>query len=393
MKKIVLSISIIAFLIFITKQWISANPKTMAQELLAAANITINGSKDEDIVINDDSLYARAISQGSLGLGEAYMDGLWDCRALDQFFDTILSAQLDQKIPKNLNTFVSFLKAKVINLQSPSRAFEVGEKHYDLDNDLFKLMLDKNMIYSCAYWKNADNLDAAQENKLDLICKKLYLKPGMKLLDIGCGWGGLAKFAAQNYGVEVVGITISKEQAEYAQENTKGLPVQIRLQDYRDLNEQFDRIVSVGMFEHVGYKNYKTFMEVTNKLLKDDGLMLLHTIGNNISQFTGDEWINKYIFPNGMLPSINQISDAFEGLFVMEDWHNFGPDYDKTLMAWYNNFIKAWPELKSRYSDRFYRMWTYYLLMCAGTFRSRKIQLWQIVLSKHGVPGGYVSIR
>ena len=233
----------------------------------------------------------------------------------------------------------------------------------------------------------------AQENKLDLICKKLYLKPGMKLLDIGCGWGGLARYAAKNYGVQVVGVTISKEQAACAQRDKQRYPVEIRLQDYRDLNEKFDRIVSVGMFEHVGYKNYHTFMEVTHELLKDDGLMFLHTIGGNVSYTRGDDWIDKYIFPNGMLPSIAQIGNSIEHLFVMEDWHNFGADYDKTLMAWYANFEKSWPSLQPKYGDRFYRMWKYYLLSCAGLFRARGIQLWQIMLSKKGVIGGYQSVR
>jgi cyclopropane-fatty-acyl-phospholipid synthase len=254
-------------------------------------------------------------------------------------------------------------------------------------------MLDKNMIYSCAYWKNAETLEQAQENKCKLICEKLYLKPGMKILDIGCGWGGLALYAAKNYGVEVIGVTISQEQAEYAREITKDYPVEIRLQDYREIDELFDRIVSVGMFEHVGVKNYKTFMNTAHTLLKDGGLLLLHTIGSNSSLTYGDPWITKYIFTNGMLPSVEQIARASQGLFVMEDWHNFGADYDKTLMAWNENFEKNWPLLQSKYGDRFYRMWKYYLLSCAGVFRARGIQLWQIVFSKSGVLSGYHSIR
>ena len=386
-----LSISAVAY--FVTQKIRYSDPHLIAQKLLAHADIEINGTRPWDIIVHNDQLYARVLSQGSLGLGESYMDEWWDSPALDQFFFKLLRADVAQYIPYNLNTFFTYLKAKILNLQSKSRAFQVGQYHYDLGDDLFSAMLDDNMQYSCAYWSYAADLDSAQEAKLDLICKKLYLRPGMTLLDIGCGWGGLARYAATHYGVSVVGITISKEQAYFAQNFTKNLPIQIRLQDYRDTHEQFDRIASVGMFEHVGYKNYRIFAQTARKLLKDDGLMLLHTIGGNVSQNRGDEWMDKYIFTNGMLPSIAQIGKSIEGLFVMEDWHNFGADYDKTLMAWYHNFQKNWPRLKTKYGDRFYRMWSYYLLACAGLFRARNIQLWQIVLSKQGVLGGYQSVR
>lgn len=369
------------------------DPQAWAQSILSKADIQINGNRPWDMTVHNPKLYQRVLDQGSLGLGEAYMDGWWDSPNLDQFFYKILQADLGDKISLNWTLLAYVIKAKLMNMQSKARAFQVGEQHYDLDNDLFAAMLDDRMIYSCAYWRNAQNLNQAQEAKLDLICKKLNLKPGMTLLDIGCGWGGLARYAAQNYGVDVTGITVSKEQAQLAQESCTGLPVKIVVQDYRDLNQKFDRIVSVGMFEHVGYKNYATFMNVVHACLKDDGLCLLHTIGGNLSTTAADPWINKYIFPNGMLPSMQQITQATEGLFIIEDWHNFGADYDKTLMAWYDRFVAAWPELKGRYDERFYRMWKYYLLSCAGLFRARKAQLWQIMLAKNGVDGGYRSIR
>lgn len=383
----------ILLLIFLIWQIGQSEPESVARNLLAQADVQINGDRPWDISVKNPALFARVMAQGSLGLGESYMQDWWDCQALDQFFFTIMRADLAKKVPKNMRTFMTYLKSKLINLQSKERAFQVGQHHYDLGDDLFAAMLDKRMLYSCGYWKNAKNLDQAQEHKLELICKKLYLKPGMKVLDIGCGWGGLALYAAKNYGVSVVGVTVSKEQAAYAQKIAQGYPVEIRLQDYRDVHETFDRIVSVGMFEHVGYKNYDTFMRIACNLLADDGLMLLHTIGGNRSETCGDDWIEKYIFPNGMLPSISQIGAAIENRFVMEDWHNFSADYDKTLMAWHANFIKHWPELQSKYGDEFYRMWNYYLLSCAGMFRARCLQLWQIVLSKKGVLGGYVSVR
>jgi cyclopropane-fatty-acyl-phospholipid synthase len=249
------------------------------------------------------------------------------------------------------------------------------------------------MVYSCAYWKDANNLDDAQEAKLDLICKKLDLHSGSRILDIGCGWGSFARYAAEQYGAEVVGITVSRDQANFARERCAGLPVEIRLQDYRDVEGMFDRIVSVGMFEHVGYKNYRTYMETARRLLKDGGLFLLHTIGRGETRRENDAWIEKYIFPNSMIPSMKQISAAIEKLFVVEDWHNFSADYDATLMAWFRNFDLNWDSLNEQYDVRFYRMWKYYLLSCAAAFRTRHMQVWQIILSKEGVAGGYRSIR
>jgi cyclopropane-fatty-acyl-phospholipid synthase len=361
------------------------------QELLSLAGIKINGNNPWDIQVKDKSVYSRVLSNGSLGLGESYMEGLWDCEQLDEFFNRVLRANLDKKVDV---TFIwHVLKAKFLNLQSESRAFLVGQHHYDLDNELYRLMLDKRMIYSCGYWKNAKNLDEAQEHKMDLICKKVGLKKGMKVLDIGCGWGGFAKYAAEKYKVSVVGVTVSKEQAKLARQVCKGLPVEIRVQDYRSLNEKFDRIISIGMFEHVGPKNHREYMKIIYNCLKQEGLFLLHTIGSNESFYVPEPWIHTYIFPNGIVPSAKQIMHACEGLLVLEDWHSFGIDYDKTLMAWHKNFNKNWNKIKSKYDERFFRMWNYYLLSCAGGFRARINQLWQIVLSKKGIEGGYSSIR
>ena len=366
--------------------------KQTTKNIFAIADININENRPWDIQVHDNRFYQRVLAQGSLGLGESYMDKWWDCEKLDEFFYKVLKADLSRKV-KVKGVLYDVLKAKVINMQSKGRAFEVGEKHYDIGNELYQHMLDKQMVYTCGYWRNANNLNDAQEAKLELTCKKLNLKPGMKVLDIGCGWGSFAKYAAEKYKVKVVGITISKEQVELGNALCTGLPVEIRLQDYRDLNEKFDRVVSLGMFEHVGPKNYRTYMKVVNKYLKDDGLFLLHTIGTNTSKGGTDRWINKYIFPNGVLPSVKQIAKASERLFVLEDWHNFGADYEKTLMAWHYNFEKNWNKIKENYDERFKRMWNYYLLSCAGAFRAEKYRLWQIVFSKSGVEGGYESVR
>ena len=367
--------------------------KKIAEDILGLADIKINGNNPWDITVHNDDFYKRVLTQGELGLGESYMDNWWDAEEVDSFIYKVLTAKLDEKIKHSFSILAKLVLARIFNMQSVKRAFIIGERHYDLGNDLFQNMLDKRMNYSCAYWKNANTLDEAQENKLDLICKKLYLEPGMRILDIGCGWGAFAKYAVEKYGVEVVGITVSKEQVELGRKMCEGLPVEFRLTDYRNINEKFDRIVSVGMIEHVGYKNYRTYFQVAHRCLKEGGLFLLHTIGNLKSVKAGDPWTDKYIFPNGMLPSIAQLSKAAENLFVIEDLHNFGADYDKTLMAWYKNFINNWDKLKEKYGERFFRMWKYFLLSSAGSFRARKNQLWQFVLSKNGVPGGYITFR
>lgn len=360
--------------------------------LLADADIVLNGDHPWDMQVNDERLFRRIWAEGSLGLGEAYMDGWWDCERLDVFFDRVLRAGLDKRVRCWVDV-CNHLCARLMNMQSRRRAYKVGEQHYDLGNDLFERMLDERMIYSCGYWREADTVDEAQRAKLDLICRKLKLEPGMRLLDIGCGWGGLLRFAAEEYGVEGVGVTISQEQVAHARKNCQGLPVEVHLQDYRDLNEQFDAVASVGMFEHVGGKNHRRFMEVAESCLLDNGLFLLHSIGQQHSSAGGEPWLTKYIFPNGDLPCARQVAETSEDFFILEDWHNFGPDYDHTLMAWLANVEASWEELPARYDERFRRMWRYYLQSCAGGFRSRTIQLWQVVFSKCGTPGTYHSVR
>lgn len=369
----------------------SAGPKSYFTSILKDAGIELGGSRPFDVTVHDDRLWGRAISHGTLGFGEAYMDGWFDTDALDQFIYKLLEYDIYAHLKPDIGLALSFVRGKLLNLQR-ARVTEVGERHYDIGNDLYAAMLDKRMIYSCGYWAEATTLDAAQEAKLDLICRKVGLVPGMKILDIGSGWGGFLKFAAERYGVEGVGITISKEQAAYAEATKGSLPIETRLMDYMALDGQFDRVISIGMFEHVGYKNYEAYLRKVHALLKPDGLFLLHTIGNNFTSTHGDPWTEKYIFPNGMLPSIRQIAAASERLFVMEDWHNFGADYDRTLMAWWANFDAAWPSLRDKYGDRFWRMWRFYLQVFAAMFRARNIHLWQVVLSRGGVRGGYRRI-
>ena len=362
------------------------------RKLLCSADIEVGGNRPWDVQVHDSRTYGRILTQGTLGLGESYMDGWWDAERVDEFIFRLLTADIKAHVPIDFGLWASYLKAVFLNLQR-LRKYDVGKKHYDVGNDLYRAMLDERMIYSCGYWREAKTLDQAQQAKLDLICKKARLEKGQKVLDIGSGWGGFLKFAAQNYGVEGTGVTISEQQFELSKLVCDDVPVDIFLKDYKSVKGQFDAVISIGMFEHVGYKNYRSYMRKVKGLLKDDGLFVLHTIGGNHTVTHGDPWSDRYIFPHGMLPSIKQIARATEGVFVMEDWHNFGADYDRTLMVWHNNFEIAWPKLQHRYDTRFYRMWRYYLLSFAAMFRARKIQLWQIVLSKNGAAGGYNSIR
>jgi cyclopropane-fatty-acyl-phospholipid synthase len=363
-----------------------ASPEKIIRGLLDLVEVGIDGKQPWDLLVHDPRFYGRVLHEVQLGLGESYMDGWWDCQAIDQFVTRALVANLDQKIRGNWKIAWTILKGKILNRQSRSRAFEVGQRHYDLGNDLYSRMLDRRLNYTCAYWKNASNLDEAQEAKLDLVCKKIGLKPGMRLLELGCGWGSFAKFAAERYGAQVLGVTVSKEQVQLGMERCKGLPVELRLQDYREVEGTYDAVISIGIMEHVGYKNYATYMQVVDRCLKPDGVAFIHTIGANQSLVAADAFSDRYIFPNGMLPSISQLGRAMEKKFVMEDWHNIGPHYDPTLMAWHANFERGWPELRDQYGERFYRMWRFYLLSSAGSFRSRRQQLWQIVMTRAGTP-------
>lgn len=371
---------------------INSSLKKKVEGLLAEADIRIGGKRPGDITVHNPKLYSRVLAGGSLALGEAYMDGWWDCKDLDVFAYKILKADLNRKIisPKMI---AHYIKATLLNQQTKHKSKKVTHIHYDLGNDFYQAMLDKRMQYTCGYFKDTKDLDKAQEQKLDLICRKLKLKKTDKVLELGAGFGGFARFAAEKYGCHVTSYNISKEQVRFAREYTKGLPVKIILADYREAKGEYDKVVSIGMCEHVGYKNYKTFMKTAHRCLKKGGLFLIHTIGHDVSRKSTDPWISKYIFPNSLVPSSHQLIDAQEGLFILEDWHNFGAYYDTTLMAWNHNFEKNWKKFRPQYGETFYRMWRYYLLMCAGLFRARKAQLWHIVLSKGGVEGGYESIR
>jgi len=369
--------------------------------MLSPSDVSIGETQPWDIQVNNPRFFRRILDGGRLALGESYVDGDWDCPSLDEMTCELLEVGVRPPLWSMRREIALIIASKLVNMQNRRRAWEIGSHHYDLDNEFYQEMLGPSMAYSCALYRNgAQDLTEAQNAKFELVWKKLGLKPGMRILDIGAGWGGFAHFAASRK-VEVVGITVSKEQAAYARERCRGLPVDIHLMSYPDLpkhfGNQFDRVLSIGMFEHVGPKNYGLFMRVNAACLKGDGLAFLHTIGGSGYP---DLWTHRYIFPNGVLPNMRQIVDAVRGVFVIEDIDNFGADYDHTLMAWYENFKTAWPHFVGSHTrngrtfdERFYRLWEFYLKTAAGAFRARSIHLWQIVLSKRGVPGGYMPVR
>jgi cyclopropane-fatty-acyl-phospholipid synthase len=377
----------------------------LVAHLLAHADIRIGGSRPWDIMVRDPRFYRRALAGGSIGLGESFMDGWWDCAALDQAIARMLRADLRRKIRLSPSMLSDVLAEQLPNLPyvvpglrpflSRFRSFmAVAERHYEVGNEFYGMTLGSHMLYSCLYWKTAKTLGEAEDAKLALSCRKLALAPGQRVLDLGCGWGGFARYAAENHGVSVVGVTISEQQRALAIERCRGLPVEIRLQDYREITGRFDRIASFGMFEHVGRQNFEAYMRVAHDCLTEDGLFLLETIGDNVSKSECNPWFQKYIFaaPTSMFPSIREIAQATEGRFVVEDWHNFGADYAPTLRAWHDNVAAHRDWIVAQYGERFYRMWVFYLLSCAGAFAARAYQMWQILLAKRGIPGGFRQV-
>ena len=376
------------------------NSEKLVRELLTSAGVEIGGAGASAIRVHDDRFYDRVLSQGAYGLAESYVDLWWDSDRVDQVICQLLEADLTSRVPRDWRTAAAWLRAQLVNLQTVRRAPQVAHAHYDLGNEFFAAMLGRSMTYSCGYWARAATLDDAQDAKLQLICDKLDIGPRDHVLDIGCGWGGCARWAAERRGARVTGVTVSAPQAEFARAHCRGLPVDIAVMDYRDpevlRRGPYSKVVSVGMFEHVGSKNYRTFMRIAHDALGDSGVMLLQTIGRSGWTEPSDVWVDRHLFPNAALPAMAEISDAASRLFVIEDWHNFGGDYDRTLMAWHANFERAIADGDPCIprSDRFRRMWRYYLLSFAGSFRSRvRMQLWQVVLATRGIRPAYRSVR
>jgi cyclopropane-fatty-acyl-phospholipid synthase len=354
------------------------------REILATAGITVGGDAPWDMQVHDDRLYARVLREGTLGFGEAYVEGWWDSPSIDELSTRLLHAKIDEAVRENWVLLAHVVRARLFNLQAITRAFEIGQRHYDLGNELYEAMLDRRMIYTCAYWNGAQTLDEAQEAKLELVCQKIGARPGMRILDLGCGWAGFASYVAERHGAQVVGMTVSKEQVAWAKAKYPDLPIDIRLDDYRNATGTYDAVVSIGLLEHVGPKNYRGYMELVDRCLVPDGVAFIHTITGNHARRHIDPWYNKYIFPNAVLPTVGQITGAMEQLFVVEDIHNIGPHYDRTLMEWNNNFEAAWPKLRATHDEKFYRMWRFYLHTSAASFRARYLGLHQTVMTRIG---------
>jgi cyclopropane-fatty-acyl-phospholipid synthase len=354
-------------------------------EALAGAGITVGGDAPWDIQIRDQRTFARVLRDGTLGVGEAFVEGWWDCQALDQMIARVVRARIPAELSKSWPLRAQLVKARLFNLQL-ARPFEVGERHYDVGNDLYEAMLGQRMVYTCAYYKDATTLDGAQEAKLDLVCRKIGLRSGMRVLDLGCGWGGFAAFAAERYGASVVGYTVSRAQAAWAKEKYARLAVDIRLDDYRRATGHYDAVVSIGLMEHVGAKNHRGYMELAARCLVPGGIAFVHTIGGAGPRTQIDPWFDKYVFPNAAIPTLGQLAAAMQGILVPEDVQNIGPHYDRTLMDWWANFEAAWPRLRARYGDTFYRVWKYYLLVSAAYFRTREHNLYQVVATPVGAP-------
>jgi cyclopropane-fatty-acyl-phospholipid synthase len=357
----------------------------LMRDMLARAGVTVGGTEPWDVQIHDPRVYMRVLREGTMGVGDSYVDGWWDSPALDQMLERLIRARIDQELRQSWVLAAHVVRARLFNRQA-SRAFEVGERHYDVGNDLYEAMLGPRMMYTCAYWKDADTLDAAQEAKLDLVCRKIGLRAGMRVLDLGCGWGGFAAFAAERYGANVVGYTVSRQQVAFAAERYAGLSVEIRHDDYRNATGTYDAVVSIGLMEHVGPKNHRAYMEQAARCLVPGGIAFIHTISGAKARNQIDPWFEKHIFPNAVIPTLGQLATSMEEILVPEDVQNIGPHYDRTLMAWWEKFEAAWPRLRERYGDRFYRMWKYYLLTSAAEFRARQHNLIQIVATAVGTP-------
>jgi cyclopropane-fatty-acyl-phospholipid synthase len=362
-------------------------------QLLEAADITINGSRAWDPQVHSPRFWQYLFARGTLGLGEAYMEGLWDVPDMPEFFNRVLRSKVPEGVRVTPHLIWQVLQARLFNMQDIGRSRRVAALHY-AETEAYRASLDDRMTGSCGYWpEGVTTIDAAQEAKLDLVCRKIGLKPGDTVWDIGCGWGAFMGFAAERYGARCVGVTVSPDQAAYGRQRYAHLPIEFQVKDYREFEGRADHVVSMGMFEHVGHKNHRAYFEKARAVIADDGLFMLHTVGDQRSSETIDPWLEKYIFPGGVIPSMAQIGAGIDGLFSVIDVHNIGPHYDRTLCAWHRNFTANWPTPQTEADRRFYRMWEYYLLVCAGGFRARVLQVWQVVLATRGVPEGYVTQR
>lgn len=396
------------------KRPVAGIEQKVVSEVFKAAGVRIGAKGSHDLAVNDPAFFRRLLGDPLLQFGETYMDGLWDSPAVDEVVAKLFSAERDGRISTVLPLWrvpglaglalirhgYRYIRDRLTNRQTRARSTTVAEEHYDAGNELYRLMLDPTLTYTSGVWAPGYTLEDAQNAKYDLIARKLGLKPGQRVLDIGSGFGGFARFAAKNYGAKVTGITISIEQLKAARALSAGVEgVEFLYSDYRDIphrfpKDAFDHVVSIEMIEAVGPKNLAEYFQAAHAALKDGGRFVIQAIANNRDVFNNNPWAGKYIFRDGVAPSTEQVDKAARRAFGRPvDRQRITGHYDKTLMAWHENFTRAWPQLKGEYGERFKRMWDFYLLAAAGLFRAGDIQLDQTVYVKGGRPGEEPRVR
>ncbi len=355
-----------------------------------------NPDKEKPITLKllNKKLNYKLLFNPDISFPEAYVNG--EIKIENGTLLDFLNLTFKNLGPGEINTSGYFVKKFLhayrffTNFNLPLKSKKNVEHHYDLGEELYNLFLDKKFrMYSCAYWKSPEeSLEQAQQNKINHIIKKLDLRAGQKVLDIGCGWGGLCFEMAKQSKCEVTGITLSKNQYEYCVKKSKELKLDnqchFELLDYRHLNGKFNRIVSVGMVEHVGRKFYKTFFKKINELMTDDGLSLIHTIGSTQPKGPPQPWISRYIFPGGLVPSASDLIDAVEKTdLILTDMESLIRHYDKTLKAWLVRFLENRDRAKKMYDERFCKMWEFYLASCSAAFKYRDLLVYQLQIAKN----------
>lgn len=377
--------------------------KSHVISFLEKAGIAIGGPNDFDIHVNDDRFYEMFFKDRTVGAGEAYTEGFWDVKDLKLLAEKIfLSGKLDHQYG-----FLNNLIYQLNKAQGKLKALFDIKKTYDHNIELYRAMLDKRLLYTCAYWNNIDysvaNLDLAQEQKLELVCQKLGLHQqpkGQSILDYGCGFAGFAKYAHEKYGAKVVGITISKLQYKVAKEICKGLPIEIRFQDYRDIpkGELYDHLVALGIIEHITVKNAREFILNAKSHLKNekyqDNRFVLHGMFTNGTEHRIDPWMEKYIFPGAEIFTFKHLFDMIHGVFYCQDFHPFGPDYSLTADAWYQRLEMNYGNLlPSEQNNEFMRTFEFYLKTASASFLTQRNNLMQMVLTHGPVINGLEPVR
>ncbi len=346
------------------------------------------------LIIKNPDFYDRVVRDGSLGMGESYMEGWWDAEGDDivSAIGIIISNQLEKTIRVSPSLMLSAASTKIFANVSRVRSKSNIQQHYDVGNDFYELFLDENMAYTCGYQKDPnDTIEDMQNQKHERVARKLGLKAGESMVDLGCGFGGMLRYGAKNFGIKGMGVTLSEGQYEWANKKMQeeGLHdnIRVELKDYRDMTGTFDHVVSIGLAEHTWQRGYETFIGKISELLKEGGVGLVHTIGvTSPPHETTDAWINRYIFPDGRLPRLEELIEEMRraGLTVGHV-ENFKLHYAETLRHWKEKFNKNRATIKAmapEYNEEFLRMWDYYLQVCEAGFRYGELQLYQILFCK-----------